>query len=116
MAGSPPVSQAELAKLIAKAVEKARARHKDLELTPALFDSDAIRIPWWIVGRVARGPLDLDKAYKVAEDIAQATAPNGPVLQPVAMKLGKEILVGFIERYGRQFEPPIGSAPGEFGP
>jgi hypothetical protein len=110
-----PIVQADLAKLVAKAVEIARQRHQKVELTPGIFEQDTHRIPWWIVGRVTRA-VDLDAAHKIAEEITEGVSkdPRGPELQPVTLRVGKDILVGFIEKYQGQIEPPMGGA--FFGP
>jgi len=106
------VSQADLSKLVAKAVELARDRHKDVEFSQGLFDQDTFRLPWWIVGRVLRDKVDLDQAHKIAEDITKGVG-EGLELHPVTIRINRNILVGFIEKFGRQIEPPGGGA---FGP
>ena len=53
-----------------------------------------------------RAKADLDQAYKAAETITAAVKITGVELQPVAMKIDKDILVGFIERHGGQLEIP----------
>ena len=93
------VSQKTLAAAVDKAVRLASERH-ELELDTNLFGRDLIRTPPWIVGRVIRGEVSLDQAYVTAEAIARGVEIDGVDLQPVALKINKDILVGFIERFG----------------
>ena len=111
------VSQADLSKRIADAIKLARDRHKDVEFEQGLFEQDTFRLPWWIVGRVLRDKVDLDQAHKIAEDITRSVGAKDLQLHPVTLRINRNILVGFIERFGRQIEPPAGGAfggPGGF--
>lgn len=100
------VSQRELASAVGKAVELASRKHK-LRLEPNLFERDVFQVPWWIVGRVVRERADLDQAFKAAETITSGVKFPGVELQPVALKINADILVGFIERFGDRLEPPF---------
>lgn len=95
----------ELSKAIVKAVELAKAKHK-LTLEPFLFQQDVARIPWWIIGRRLRDIDDLKQAHIVAETITSAVNAKGNVFQPATLRVDKDILVGFIERFGNQVEVP----------
>jgi hypothetical protein len=93
------VSQRELAKAVNKAVELAARQHK-LKLESNLFERDLIKTPPWIFGRVLRGQVDLDQAYKAAETITSNVKFADAEFQPVALRINRDILVGFIERFG----------------
>ncbi len=90
------ISQKTLADAVDKAVRIASKKH-ELALDTNLFGKDVIKTPPWIVGRVIRGEASLDQAYATAEAIAKGVELEGVVLQPVALKINKDILVGFIE-------------------
>jgi hypothetical protein len=95
----------ELAKAVGKAVELAKTKHK-LDLEPYLFEQDFARIPWWIVGRRLRESDDLKQALTISETITNAVNDKGTAFQPATLCVGKDILVGFIERFGNQVEIP----------
>jgi len=107
------ISQKELSAAVEKAVSLASRKHK-LELEHNLFDRDVFRLPWWIVGRMLRDNVDLDQAYKAAESITTGLRIPEVDLQAVAVKIDKDILVGFIERFNGQLD--IGDfRPGDLG-
>lgn len=95
----------ELSKAVAKAIEIATSKHK-VELQPHLFQQDIVRVPGWIVGRVLRDQLDLNLAHKIAESITSSVNGKSGGFQPATVRIDRDILVGFIERYGNQIELP----------
>lgn len=97
------IGQRELAHAVDQATSLAARKHK-LKLEPNLFQRDVFHLPWWIVGRVLREQVDLDHAFKAAETITQGVKLDGVDLQPVALKIQGDILVGFIERFGDRLE------------
>ncbi|MCC7013347.1 MAG: hypothetical protein IT454_12355 [Planctomycetes bacterium] len=115
MADPRRIRPEELSKAVAKAVDLARAKHK-LELHPHLFQQDFAHLPWWIVGRVLRERVDLDQAHKVSETITQSINAKSDAFQPATVRIGDDILVGFIERFGNQIELPniLGGGPQQF--
>lgn len=91
----------ELAGAVHKAVGLAASRHK-LDLEANVFDRDDFRLPPFINGRRCRG-IDMDQAFKAAETIVDNLGLKDAAVQTVALKIDKDILVGFIERFGDQF-------------
>lgn len=101
--GVPRIGRRELSTAIDKAVGIAVSRHR-LEFQPNHFGRDQFQLPPWIVGRLVRGKIDLDQAFKSAETIVEAAGFGDQNLQAVAIKVDKDILVGFIERFGDQLD------------
>lgn len=95
----------DLSKSVSKAVELAKAKHK-LDLQSHLFQPDFTRLPWWIVGRIVRDRVDLDQAHKISETITAEVNAKGDAFQPATIRIGGDILVGFIERVGNHVEVP----------
>ena len=91
------VSVASLSKSIDRAIALAAKRHE------AVFEKSNIILNWEILGRILRqmnaegGQTRLDLASTVVKNLP------GVKGQPVVTKIGKDILVGFIERSGRTF-------------
>ena len=108
--GVSRVSQKDISKAIEKAVSVASRKHR-LQLEPNLLHGNVFRTPWWLVGRVVRDGTDLNQAFGAAEAITAGL--NQPGLQAVALKIDKDILVGFIERFGPQLNMPevLGGGP-----
>jgi hypothetical protein len=88
---SEVVSAASLSKAIDKAVDLAAKRH-DIR-----FGSENLIVNWDILGRILREKVTTRGAeLGIATTIANSISGiNG---LPVATKIGKDILVGFIER------------------
>ena len=84
-----------LSRAINKAVALAAKRHD------VVFERENIIYNWEILGRILRETGDLDR--QAGLEIAEAVMRNLPGVrgQPVVTKIGKDILVGFIERIGR---------------
>jgi hypothetical protein len=109
------VTQEQLSKAVDAAVKIAGERRK-LALQPPIFDLDHIRTPWWIVGRVIRDKFPLDDAHQISEEITKAVRVDGVTLQPTTIKIDKDILVGFVEKYGGQLPvPDLVAGPGMLG-
>jgi hypothetical protein len=90
------VSIAALSKSIDKAVALAAKRHD------AVLEKDNIMLDWEILGRILR-EMSTAGGRQTRLDLATTIAKNvtGIKGQPVVTRLGKDILVGFIERGGR---------------
>lgn len=91
------VSLSSLSKSIDKAVSLATDRHG------VVFDKENVILNWEILGRILR-EMDLsgrDTRLDVAATIVKNV--SGIKGQPVVTKVGKDILVGFIERSGGTF-------------
>lgn len=88
------ISMKELAKSIDRAVEVAKKRHG------VLTDSQTLFVNWEIVGRILRDLRDMNAAFKVATDITSGVKVQGIKAQPACVKIGPDILVGFIEKAG----------------
>jgi hypothetical protein len=94
---SEVVAIGTLSKSINKAVALAAKRHD------VVFGGDNIIHNWEIIGRILRemqlgGPdTRLDVASTVLKNIPGAKG------QPVVTKIGKDVLVGYIERIGNQY-------------
>jgi hypothetical protein len=92
---------AELRLAISKATELA-AKRRRVQLEPAVFGGDTFRLGPWVAGRILR-----DQSLEVAEELATSIAGSvnksvpGADLLPATIKIGGDILIGFIER------PPI---------
>lgn len=86
------VSLSSLSKSVDSAIRLAAARH-DLTL-----DKETFIDRWEIIGRRLRKGSDLAAAGALAEDIARKVKVPGIQAVPVVTRIGKDILVGFIDR------------------
>lgn len=86
------VSTASLGRSVDKAVKLAAARHG---LKP---EKDTLVERWEIFGRRLRAGTDLNQAYDFANEVAGAVKLPGLRLEPVVSRIGRDILVGFIEK------------------
>lgn len=91
------VSLSSLSKSIDKAVRLATDRHQ------VVFEKGNVLLNWEILGRILRemNVSGRDTRLDVAATIVKNV--SGIKGQPVVTKIGKDILVGFIERSGRTF-------------
>ena len=92
------VSLSALSKSIDKAVSLASDRHG------VTFDKGNLILNWEILGRILR---EIDLAGKATRlDVATTITKNvaGIKGQPIVTKIGKDVLVGFVERSGGAFE------------
>lgn len=85
------VSAAMLSKSIDQAVARAAKQFGVNPLQPNLS------LNWEIIGRVVR-ELDAGQAFELATAISSAVKVKGIVAAPAISRVGKDILVGFIER------------------
>jgi hypothetical protein len=85
------VSAAMLSKSIDQAVTRAA---KQFGVTAA---QPNLSLNWQIVGRIARN-LDAGQAFELATAISNAVKVKGIDPSPAISRIGKDILVGFIER------------------
>jgi hypothetical protein len=85
------VSAAMLSKSIDQAVARAA---KQFDIRP---QQPNLSFRWEIIGRVVRG-VDAGQAFELATTITDAVKVRGIVASPTISKVGKGILVGFIER------------------
>lgn len=89
------VSLASLSKSVDRAVELAAKRHN------VVFSDENIIHNWEILGRILREMKEGGRLTRL--DVAATVVRGLPGLKarPVVTKIGKDILVGFIERAGR---------------
>lgn len=91
------VSVVSLSKSIDKAIALAAKRHD------VAFDGQNVIHDWRILGRYLRQMSDAGGQTRL--DVAATVVKNLPGVkaQPVVTKIGKDILIGFIERGGGTF-------------
>jgi hypothetical protein len=89
------VSLTALSKSIDKAIGLAEQRHQ------AVFDKQNVIVDWEILGRILREMPVGGRDTRL--DVANTIFKNVPGLKgkPVVTRMGKDVLVGFIERAGR---------------
>lgn len=83
----------DLSQAIDKAVAVALKRHN-----VAAAQAGTLILNWEIIGRRLRDLADMNKAFAVASEITKGVKLQGIQAQPAVAKLGRDILVGFIER------------------
>jgi hypothetical protein len=81
-----------LARAVNAAVKLAAAR-RDVKVDKSTFLDR-----WEIVGRRLRDVKNMNVAFSFAEDVARRVKLPGVKLEPIAVVVRKNILVGFIER------------------
>jgi hypothetical protein len=86
------ISINELAKSVEKAVVLAQKRH-DLRPEPG-----NLAIGWEIFGRRLRDFQDFDRAFAFASDVTREVRVAGFKAEPACLRLGRDIIFGFIER------------------
>ena len=86
------VSLASIGRAVESAVNLAAARHKLAVEKETLIDR------WEIFGRRLRDVKDLNIAYEFAEDVTRAVNVPGLKVTPVVTRLGRDILVGFVDK------------------
>lgn len=90
------VSIASLSKSVDAAIRLAAARNEIAVDKLTFIDR------WEIIGRRLRNAKDLAGAFRMAEDVARRVKVPGVVPVPAVTRIGKDILVGFIDRGGFQ--------------
>ncbi|MEJ1966827.1 MAG: hypothetical protein WDO56_36925 [Gammaproteobacteria bacterium] len=53
---------------------------------------------WEIIGRVVRERIDMNDAFALAKDVARGANLQGLKVQPVASRIGGDILIGIVAR------------------
>src|SRR3954467_13501664 len=87
------VSLSPVSRAVDSAIRIAAKRHDVTVDTQTFIDR------WELVGRRLRNVDVMNVAFSVAQDVTAAVrAVPGVRLQPVVSRLGRDILVGFIER------------------
>jgi len=81
-----------MARSVEKAVKLAANRHQ------LAVDKETLIDRWEIVGRRLRDVSDMNVAYQFAQDVAKGVNIPGLKIQPIVSRIGRDILVGFIER------------------
>lgn len=88
------VSLSSVAKSVEKAVKIAATR---LDL---VVEKETLLDRWEIFGRRLKNATDLNKAFQFAETVTKGVNTPGLKIEPIATRIGKDILVGFIDRGG----------------
>lgn len=86
------ISTKDLSQSIDKAVAIAVKRHS------VAAQPGTLVVNWEIIGRILRDLADMNTAFAVATDITKGVKVQGIQGQPAVAKMGRDILVGFIER------------------
>lgn len=86
------ISLTAVSRAVDSAVKIAAARH-DLAV-----DNETLIDRWELIGRRLRDVKDLNVAYKFAQDVARGVNVKGMKVDPVITRIGKDVLVGFVER------------------
>ena len=53
---------------------------------------------WEIIGRVVRADMDMNDAFALAKEVTQTANLQGLKVDPVASRIGRDILIGFVAR------------------
>lgn len=86
------VSVASISRSVERAVKLAAARHR------LAVDRQTLLDRWEILGRRLRDVSDMNVAFKFAADVARQVKIPGMKVEPIVTRIGKDILVGFIDR------------------
>src|SRR2546426_671098 len=86
------ISVNDLSKAIDKAVSLAMKRNK------IKADIPNLAVSWEIIGRRLRDLKDPDSAFRFANDVTKNVRVRGIKADPAVLRVGRNILVGFIER------------------
>jgi hypothetical protein len=86
------ISTSDLARSVDKAVALALKRH-DLRV-----EAGNLVIDWEIFGRRLREAQSLDKAFAFASEVTRGVKVPGLKPQAIALRVGGDIICGFIER------------------
>lgn len=82
----------DLGKAVDKAVALAAKRH---EVKP---EAGTFIKNWEIVGRILRNLDNLNDAFSFAREVTRAAKVKGLKAEPAVLKVGPDVLCGFIER------------------
>jgi len=86
------IALSSVARSVDSAVRIAAARQK------LAVEGDTLFNRWEIIGRRLRNVADINEAYEFASAVTARVKIPGARLQPVVTRIGKDILVGFVER------------------
>ncbi len=86
------ISARVLSQSIDKAVALAAKRH---QLKP---EAGNLAIDWEIFGRRLRDLQSLDQAFAFASDVTRGVQVPNLKVQPIALRVGPDIICGFIEK------------------
>jgi hypothetical protein len=86
------ISVKQLSQSIDRAVKLAAKRH---ELKP---EASTLLVNWEILGRILRGFDDINVAFDFAKEVTRSAKVSGMKAEPAVLKIGRDILCGFIER------------------
>jgi hypothetical protein len=86
------ISITDLSKSIDRAVAIASKRHG------IKTDANSLVLNWEILGRILRQFEDLNAADRFATEVTKAVTLKGIQADPAIVKIGRDILCGFIER------------------
>jgi hypothetical protein len=86
------LSLADLSKAVDRSVALASKRH---ELST---EAGNLMVNWQILGRLLRNFDDLNHALTFAKDVTRGVKIQGLKAEPVVVKVGPDVLCGFIER------------------
>jgi hypothetical protein len=86
------ISASDLSRSIDRAVALAVKRH---DLKP---EAGNLAIDWEIFGRRLRELQSLDQAFAFASDVTKGIQVAGLRPQPIALRVGRDIICGFIEK------------------
>ena len=86
------LSLADLSKAVDRSVALASKRHE------LATEAGNLMVNWQILGRILRNFEDLNQALSFAKDVTRGVKIQGLKGQPVVLKVGPDVLCGFIER------------------
>jgi len=84
----------ELSASIDRAVRLAAERHQ------VKAEPSSLLINWEILGRILREFEDMNEAFKFATEVTKNVKVQGIKAEPACLKIGRDILCGFVERAG----------------
>lgn len=88
------ISAKDLSRSIDRAVALAAKRH-EVKAEPS-----NLLINWEILGRILREFEDINAAFTFATDVTKNVELRGIRAEPACLKIGRDILCGFVERAG----------------
>jgi hypothetical protein len=88
------ISVKELSSSIDRAVKLAAERHR------IKADPSNLLLNWEILGRILREFEDMNAAFNFATEVTKNVNLQGVKAEPAMLKIGRDILCGFIERAG----------------
>jgi len=86
------VSVSKLVSSIDRAVAMASKKHA------VAVGGETLINRWEIIGRVVRERIDMNDAFALAKAVTQSANLQGLKVEPVASRIGGDILIGFVAR------------------